>query len=190
MLWAAALLQFLVVVAVPEPPVVVVPEPEELTKGFVLLPPSAAEKLKARPEPFWSCWLRSALVSSVLRASPFLYAQIHLPASLEKLWEPPLQVLQLEQRTLAVMVLPDTPEPSSSDIWASPLKSGSCSPFPSRGETVTFFPSEEVYMMKMFAPFIWVPCPSATHCILVGAVIWKKISPVPEEAVEPGMLSE
>lgn len=59
-----------------------------------------------------SLWL------SEFSALPDLYAQIQLPASWEKLCEPPLQLLQLEHFTLATMLLPLNPEPARSSICA------------------------------------------------------------------------
>ncbi len=42
-------------------------------------------------------------------------------------------------------------------------------------------------MTKILEPDIPLPCPKATHEYVVGALIWKKMSPLPEEAVFSGM---
>lgn len=70
---------------------------------------------------------------------------------------PPLQLEQLAQRMLAVMVLPSTPEPSSRVICADDETEGSLCPEAVRGETVTFEPSADWYMMNMLAPLIDEP---------------------------------
>ena len=58
------------------------------------------------------------------------------------------------------------------------------------GETVTFWPSAELYMMNMLALLIIVPCASATQEYDVGADSWKYMSPDPELADCSGTLSE
>ena len=45
-------------------------------------------------------------------------------------------------------------------------------------------------MIIKFAPDIWEPCPMPIQEREVGPEIWTKMSPVPEEVVASGMLSE
>lgn len=56
---------------------------------------------------------------------------------------PPLQLEQLLHRMLAVMVLPSTPEPSSSAISAEDETDGVLCPDAVLGETVTLVPSAD-----------------------------------------------
>ena len=52
--------------------------------------------------------------------------------------------------------------------------------FPSRGESVTFFPSAEGNVKKINEPSIWLPIPTAAHPVLFCAWICTKISSVAE----------
>ena len=52
---------------------------------------------------------------------------------------------------------------------------------------MTFCPLLDVYTTKMVDPLIPLPVPIATQELLVGAVICRNISPVPEEEVASGM---
>lgn len=74
-------------------------------------------------------------------AEPVLYAQIQFEDVSVKLIEPPDQLLQFEHRTLAVMTLPDIPEPASSVTLAAVERLGCESPVPRRVERVTFVPA-------------------------------------------------
>lgn len=56
---------------------------------------------------------------------------------------PPLQLVQLPHRMLAVMVLPSMPEPSSRLMSAEDESDGVLCPEAVRGETVTFVPSAD-----------------------------------------------
>lgn len=59
---------------------------------------------------------------------------------------PPVHELQLPHLTLAVIIPLLIPDPSSRDTSAASLYSGMTFPFPSRGESVTFWPSAEAYL--------------------------------------------
>lgn len=83
-----------------------------------------------------------------------------------------------------------TPDPLKTVIFAAVSCSGITCPVPNLGETVTFFPSDDVYMTNMLEPVIDEPWPRATHSYDVGADNWKKMSPSPELAVVSGMLRE
>jgi hypothetical protein len=56
---------------------------------------------------------------------------------------PPLQLVQLPHRMLAVIVLPSTPEPSRRLMSADDETDGVLCPDAVRGETVTLVPSED-----------------------------------------------
>ena len=75
----------------------------------------------------------------------------------EKSADPPFQLEQLLHSTFDFIIPPLTPDPSRSVILAAELYSGSTLPVPNRGETVTFWPSDEVYMTKILAPAISDP---------------------------------
>jgi hypothetical protein len=76
---------------------------------------------------------------------------------------PPDQLLQLEHLTLATIIPLETPEPSSSVTSASPLNWGMEYEVARRGESVTLFPSAEVYMTNILELTILLPCPRAAH---------------------------
>lgn len=76
---------------------------------------------------------------------------------------PPFQLWQLLHRTFATILPPLTPEPSRRVICAVVSYWGSDRLVAYLGDTVTLLPSEEVYMTKMLAPTMPLPCPSAAH---------------------------
>ena len=82
-----------------------------------------------------------------------------------------------------------TPEPSNNVTCAALLSLGIVYPPAVRGESVTFVLSELVYTKNMFELDMDLPWPKATHSYVLGAEIWKKISPLPDDAVPSGMLS-
>ena len=84
-----------------------------------------------------------------------------------------LQLLQLLHRTLAVILPFDIPEPSSKAMSVAPLYVGMMWPVVFLGEIVTFWPFAELYMRKMLALLIIVPCARATQAYVVGADNWK-----------------
>lgn len=63
-------------------------------------------------------------------------------------------------------------------------------PRPNRGESVTLEPVLSAYITKMFAPDMpRFPCPRDSHCLDEGPWIWKKMSPLPLDAVFSGTLT-
>lgn len=103
------------------------------------------------------------LTSLVFSGLPDLCAYIQLLLLCVKSIVPPLQLLQFPHLTLAVILPLLIPLPSSSDISAALSYNGITCPTPSLGDMVTFEPSAEVYMTKMFEFAMPEPWPSATH---------------------------
>lgn len=123
-------------------------------------------------------------------ADPDLYARIQLLELSVGLMLPPLQLKQLSHRMLATSVPSEVmPLPSNTEMVASELKSGSVWPVPSLGETVTLV-LEAAYTTIMLAPDMREPWPKPTHSVPLGALIWRKIDPLPDEAVSDGTLTE
>lgn len=89
---------------------------------------------------------------------PVLDAKIHVALLVEKSMLPPVQLWQPEptQRTLAVIVPLEMPEPSSSSNCTSCTLGGMC-PDAVRGLIVTFVPAAFWNRTNMFAPAIWLP---------------------------------
>jgi hypothetical protein len=91
--------------------------------------------------------------------------------------------------TFAIICPSEIPDPSNKVTFAFPLNDGSTWPDPDLGDRVTLFPSADEYITKIFEPDIPEPSPKAIHCKLVGPLIWKKMSPFPEEEVDEGTLT-
>jgi hypothetical protein len=89
---------------------------------------------------------------------------------------------------LAVIMPLVIPDPSRRVPWTADEEVGMIWPVAFLGERVTLFPLLDAYMMNIEAPDIWLPVPIPTHPLLLGPVICRKTSPLPEEEVESGML--
>lgn len=95
---------------------------------------------------------------------PSFHAAIHDEPELATFRVPPDHDSQFAHCTFATMVSPLTPLPERSVSCDAVDASywGCWWPVPGLADTVTL-PWPSWYMMKMFAPFIWVPVPRATH---------------------------
>ena len=74
-----------------------------------------------------------------------------------------LHLSQLSQRTLAVILPLEIPEPSSRVYRAVSSWVGMLCPVVVLAERVMLLPSAELYMRNMFALLIIVPCARATQ---------------------------
>jgi hypothetical protein len=182
-----------------------VPGATAATSGLMLLPPLALTQSQEKT----ACLLCSLIDAdwSLDFLGPFelWYAYTQLPLDDLKSIAPLDQPLQFEpticqhvvcksalgysHRTLAVMTPSFTPDPSSNVTCAALLKLGVVYPLAVRGESVTLVLSEFVYTKNMFELVIDFPWPKATHSYMLGADIWKNMSPLPDVAVLSGMLS-
>lgn len=89
----------------------------------------------------------------------------------------------------AVIMPAAIPDPERRVTCAvEPLLRGCRCPKPSLGDSVTLSPPSFACIMKIFAPFIELPCPIPIHDMLEGPVTWMNISPEPLDDAS-GMLT-